>query len=98
MENGELIRAEEFCNHHNIATSFISALQDYHLIDVTIIEDSTYLPFEQLSKVEQLMRMHFDLQINMEGLDAISHMLDRVRSMQNELTILRSRLRIYEDI
>jgi len=40
--------------------------------------------------------LHVDLDINIEGLDAISHLLQKVNALQNELVALRNRLQIYE--
>ncbi|MBK8738011.1 MAG: hypothetical protein IPL98_19685 [Saprospiraceae bacterium] len=34
-----------------------------------------YLLEEQLPVLEQIIRLHYDLQINMEGIDVITHML-----------------------
>jgi hypothetical protein len=42
------------------------------------------------------MRLHYDLDINLEGIEAITCLLDRVRSMQEEIRELRNRLGVYE--
>ena len=40
--------------------------------------------------------MYYDLSINFEGIDAIHHLLNRVKSMQQEIGHLRKKLTIYE--
>jgi hypothetical protein len=96
MQNDELILAEEFCTHHNIGVAFIDSLRDYGLIEIMSLEQERYIPGSQLHKVEQLMRLHYDLNINLEGIDAICNLLDRVRDLQSQVTLLKNRLRAYE--
>ncbi|MEX1131718.1 MAG: chaperone modulator CbpM [Flavobacteriales bacterium] len=40
--------------------------------------------------------MHYDLEINLEGLEAISHLLDQMDAAQQEARELRERLLLYE--
>ena len=48
-----------------------------------------------LIDVEQYSRMYYDLSINMEGIDAIHHLLARMEEMQREIHSLRGRLRLH---
>ncbi|NLR68587.1 hypothetical protein HGH92_30065 [Chitinophaga varians] len=82
MENIDKLTIEECSQHYNIATSFIFDLDDHGLIVLTREEQVTYLHYDQLPLLEKYMRLHFDLQINMEGLEAISHLLKRVQLLQ----------------
>ncbi|MGZ6539755.1 MAG: chaperone modulator CbpM, partial [Bacteroidia bacterium] len=77
MEN--LISANEFCINHKIEISFISSLQEYGLIEVTTIQDTFYIDPEQLQKLESFLRMHYEMDINMEGIEAIAHLLQRTQ-------------------
>jgi hypothetical protein len=96
MTDGHLIPANEFCIHHNIEFSFIDSLQQYGLIEITTVEGTGFIEEEQLGEIEKMVRLHYDLQINYEGLDAIKHLLDQMQSMQKQMTTLRNRLRLYE--
>ena len=91
-----MIPVTDFCFSHRIELSFIDSLQSYGLIEVAVVESHPFIPAVQLVKLEQLVRMHFDLDINMEGLDAIFNLLDRVQSMQSEIRLLKNKLRLYE--
>lgn len=98
MQNNELIPAEEFCTYYKIQLSFINNLNQFGLIDITSVEERSYIPQSQLQKLEQIIRLHHDLDINLEGIDAITHLLDRVKSLQTEITSLRNRLSFYEKV
>jgi MerR HTH family regulatory protein len=97
MQNENLVEARQFCISHNLEISFLSELQEHGLVEITTVEQESYLTIEQLPEVEKVVRLHSDLGINMEGIDAIRHLLQRMENIQQELIQLRSRLGIYED-
>ena len=96
MAEKNLIPAGEFCQHYQVESTFISALEEYGLIELQIVEEKQFIPAERLPDLEKFIHLHYDLNINMEGIDAISHLLERFTSLQNEMAALRNRLRIYE--
>ena len=96
MQGENLIPANEFCLHHNIEVSFINSLHEYGLIECTIINDDSFIQTAQLSDVEKLIRLHQELEINLEGIDAIIHLLKKMESMQHEMVSLKNKLRLYE--
>jgi hypothetical protein len=96
MQTEYLVAVDEFCASHNIEISFISSLQQNGLIEITTIEQTGFIDAGQLPQVEKFIRFYYELDINIEGIETISHMLDRIRSMQEEIIALRNRLRLYE--
>jgi len=96
MENSNYITATQFCNHYGVELSFITELQQFGLIQVVEAEAEPLIPLEQLSELEKYARLHYDLDINSEGIEAINYLLQRIKNMQEEISSLRSRLRLYE--
>jgi hypothetical protein len=97
MDTTNLISIQQFCEHYKIPSAFIDALHEYELIEIVITKNENYLKITQLNEVEKMMRLHYDLDINLEGIDAIYRLLKQVESMQNEIKTLNNRLRFYED-
>ena len=97
METRDLILIEHFCANHELEFSFIDSLHQFGLIEVIIHEDNKYIHQEQLNDVEKMMRMHYELDINMEGIDVISHLLKRMNSLQKELIETQNKLRLFKD-
>jgi chaperone modulatory protein CbpM len=93
-----LISADEFCTCHNIEFSFMRNLQEFGMIELVTRQEVSYIPESQLEKLEKILRLHEDLEINVEGIDAINHLLQKISRMQSEIIQLRNRLRLYEDI
>lgn len=91
-----LIPANEFCANHHIEISFISSLQETGLIEITTIEETRYLHASQLKHLERIIRLYGELEINLEGIDTITNLLQQINDMQNEITALKNRLRLYE--
>lgn len=96
MQN-ELIIVSEYCSKCHVEPLFIDLLQEGGLIDVRTENGERYLLFSQLPDVERYSRMYYDLSINMEGIDAIRHLLGRVEEMQKEIRALRGRLTAFRD-
>lgn len=97
METTQLISIQQFCTHYNVPVRFINALQEYELIEITISDNQDYLQTNQLNAIEKMMRMHYDLDINFEGIDAIYNLLMQVESLQKDIRELKNKLSFYED-
>ncbi|MFT3822953.1 MAG: chaperone modulator CbpM [Chitinophagaceae bacterium] len=96
MEPNELIPANDFCLHNRVSYTFIATLEDAGLIQITTIEEQHFLRIDQLGDIERLSRLHTELGINPEGIEAIAHLLDRMHLMHQEMKTLRQRLALYE--
>jgi chaperone modulatory protein CbpM len=96
MKTEYLISLIDFCNSHDIEVSFISSLHETGLINITRIENKDFLDAQQLQQLEKYIRFYYELNINLEGIDSIKHLLQRVNTLQNKIITLRNRLRLYE--
>ena len=66
------------------------------LIEIRTIESKYFVEKEQLPKLEKFVRFYYDLDINLEGIEAITYLLQRIENLQNEIVVLKNRLRLYE--
>lgn len=96
MENNKFISTAKFCEFHEVEYSFISSLNEYGLIELVALEEEQYLPIEQISNVEKMIHLHYDLDINIAGIEAISHLLERVDNLHKELQSLKNNLDFYK--
>jgi hypothetical protein len=95
MNERELISAEEFCTRHHVEMNFIYSLREYGLIEIMNNEGNDYLSTDQLNHLEKIVRLHYDLNVNMEGIDVILHLLEQLDNAQHELTELQHQLKFY---
>ena len=89
------ITMEEYAQQSHTDIQFINQLTEYGLIQIVIEQQAHYIPSHQLPLLEKYARMHYDLDINMEGIEAISHLLQRMETMQKEMEGMRRRLRLF---
>ena len=97
MHPTEMIPARDFCVLHNIELSFIRILEEHGMIETVTIEETLFVPNVQLERLEKIVRLHGDLDINVEGIDTIIHLLQRIEDMQAQIMQLKNRLELYED-
>ena len=96
MATKGLIAAEDFCTWHQVEYTFIHSLKEAGLVEVRVTGQGTYIPETELQKLERMIRLHHELEINVAGIEAITHLLQRVESIQEEMRSLRNRLKRYE--
>jgi len=97
MKTIEFIPIDELCAHYEIETSFFTELSDLGLLEISTVQSVYCIDREKISAVEKMIRLHQDLNINFEGIDTVINLLDKIESLQNELTKTKNRLRIYEE-
>ena len=97
MNKENLIPASDFCKNQNIEISFIRSLEETGMIEIVTMEEDTYIDSSQLQDLERIVRLYYDLDINLEGIETINYLLHRMNDMQEEITDLRNRLRLYEE-
>ncbi len=95
MEN--LISADDFCTYYKVEYSFISSLEEHGLIEIVKTKNAAFIDINHLANVEKLIRLHYDLDINVQGIEAITYLLQKVENMQAEINHLKNRLWLYTD-
>ena len=93
----DIITLNDFCSSHQIEISFIQSLEEHGLLQTVIIDQSLCINANELPKLERIVRLHQELNVNPEGLDVIDHLLKRMQAMQHEISELRNRLNFYAD-
>jgi chaperone modulatory protein CbpM len=92
----EIIPVETFCSYYQVERTFVESLESYGLISISYVENKRFLLKEELVELEKFSRMYYELDINVPGIEALKHMLEKIKELQQEAENLRARLRIYE--
>lgn len=96
MENENLIPVVDICRIYNIEAGFLEALNECGLVSFTRLNAVHYVHRDEIQPLERLIRLHYDLEINLEGIEAIAHLLNRVELLQEELRVTRNKLKRFE--
>lgn len=92
METTEMISLQQFCFHHSVEQSFVLALQESGLVTITETQEEVCIPVHELPMLEKFVRMNTEMEINLAGIEAIAHLLNKIDTMQQEITHLTNRL------
>lgn len=92
----KLITITDYCKYSQVEAEFITMLKGEDLIEILVVSGEEFIAIDQMPLLEQYARWYYDMQINLEGIDALRHMLTRVRQLQNSIDLLENKLRLYE--
>lgn len=90
METTDLIPVDLFCEHHQVEMSFIYSLQQHGLIETILIEEKQCISADELQKLEKMTRLYYDLDINIEGIETVFHLLEKIENLQNEIRYIKN--------
>lgn len=97
MDTEKYIPVLHLCDLYQIEISFFNELNEEGLIEVVSKQDSLYVHQDKLYKVERIIRIHRELNVNIEGIDVVLNLLEKLDRLQSEVNDMQSRLRLYED-
>ncbi|MFN3757059.1 MAG: chaperone modulator CbpM [Flavobacterium sp.] len=96
METNNLILVETLCSNCEAEFSFIDSLNEHGIIEIIIIKNKKYISNEQLKTVERAIQFYYELNINIEGIDVISNLLNQINDLQQELKITKNKLNLFD--
>jgi len=97
MTADKYIPVLRLCDSFQIEVSFFKELNELGLIEVVSKKNDLYLHEDKLYRVERIIRIHRELNVNIEGIDVVLNLLEKVDKLQGEVNNMQSRLRLYED-
>lgn len=97
MNLKDLIATEELCERYKVEHTFIRSLNESGLLEIVTVERKEYIPCDKMAEFEKMRRLHYELNINLEGLEAVQHLLKQVIKLQKKNRQLKNRLSIYEE-
>jgi len=92
----DLIIVNEYCQKANLESVFFDLLEENGLITIYIEEGERYFPSSQLYQLEKYIRLYYDLSINIEGIDVICNLQDKIYELEKEIASLRQRLNVFD--
>lgn len=92
----EFVLLKEYSTKSNIDSDFIFSLVKEGLVEMRQDADGEYLPIAELKQVELFSRLHYDLAVNVEGIDIIHNLLCKMEAMEQEMNILKKQLGYHE--
>lgn len=98
MTANHFIRVTHVCNHCKVEPQFIQALHEFGHIQLMVDNNEQYIREEELKAVERYIYFHTELQINLEGIDAIAHLLHQIEELQEELVRTKNKPYLFHTV
>lgn len=96
MNKKEYILIDVICEQYPVANNFIYEVCDSGLVELTIIEQSNYIHENEVSRLEKIIRLNQDLDINLAGIEVVMNLLQRIEELESELSSTKRRLTIWQ--
>lgn len=97
MAKQNLILIETLCPHYEIEISFFEDLSSHGLIVIQTIDNRQFIHQDDISDLEKIIRLYFDLNVNLAGIDIVFNLLQKEKELKNEIITLQNRLRLFEN-
>jgi hypothetical protein len=91
-----LISLNDYSVQYDIEYKFLLELEESGIIYFHQDGDAKFITEEQLGEMETYIRFYYDLDINIEGIDVIRHLLRRVNTLEQEIRTLRNQLQLHQ--
>ncbi|WP_313384516.1 chaperone modulator CbpM [Chishuiella sp.] len=79
------ISVVKYCEYHKIEPKFLIDLYQNDLVILHERNQEYFIDEEDLTKVERYIEFHYNLGINIEGIEVIHHLLDQIETLQKQL-------------
>ncbi|WP_449388172.1 chaperone modulator CbpM [Chryseobacterium lineare] len=93
----ERISREELVKIYNIEITFFDELVDSGLLNIHTENEILYLMYEDLPSFERFTNWHYDLEINLPGLEVIHDMLRKMEDLKQKNRELMTKLSAISD-
>ncbi|NOR28207.1 MAG: MerR family transcriptional regulator [Lutibacter sp.] len=92
MSTKNLILLNNLCTHYNVEISFFNSLNEFGLVEIISVEEVQYIHLNKITNLEKMIRIHQELNVNIEGIDVVLNLLEKIEELQNELIITKNKL------
>jgi chaperone modulatory protein CbpM len=91
-----LIPIDTLCIHYQVTDHFFYSLATIGLIEIQEVKKVAYIKEDAIHQIEKILRLQVELELNLEGIVVVFNLLHKIDSLQNELTVVKNRLLLYE--
>ena len=97
MIEKKLISTQTICTQYSVEVSFVDSLNKMGLIQLEVVEQKQFIHVNDIGLLEKIIRLHHELNINLEGIVVVLNLLEKEKALRNELITLQNKLRVYEN-
>ncbi|MEZ4907027.1 MAG: chaperone modulator CbpM [Saprospiraceae bacterium] len=86
------ILIEEIVSIYNIEITFLDSLEECGLLSTNTENEKKYISLDDIPDLERFVNWHYDLEVNIPGLEIINNLLKKIESLEEEKKLLMSQI------
>lgn len=98
MEHTNFIAAKDLCTVYGMDYNFIIAIKEAGLLEFKEENQDLFVEENLLENFDKLWRLHYEMEINVEGMETINHLLHQLHLLQIELKSAQAKIQFYEKV
>jgi chaperone modulatory protein CbpM len=87
-----ILSLEELCASFNVSEDFIRDLVDFGIIEIQPSIKNIQFTAEDLTRIRKALRLHHDLEINLQGVAVVLELMEELDQLRAELEIFNKKL------
>jgi len=91
----QLTSVAQIIQHYQIDDTSLYYLNESGIIKIIIVEQTEYIHQDDLSDLEKIIRIQQELNINMESMDIVINLIDKIKTLQIENKTLKNLLSMH---
>ncbi|MEQ9221330.1 MAG: chaperone modulator CbpM [Cyclobacteriaceae bacterium] len=96
MNEEKYVTISKLSQYYRVDVSLFSRLDELGLIKIHTVNENQCIHHDMINNLERMLRLHEELGINLEGIDTIFNLLEKIEDLQNKLIEANNKLRFYE--
>lgn len=96
MNKEHYILVRTVCTHYALEQTFIYGLGDKGLINIVTSDPDDLIHEEDLPRLEKILRIHRELAVDVDAMEVVLNLVDKIDQLQEELTLLKNRISFWE--
>ena len=83
------MKITDICKIYDVENDFINEIVEYELITPVKTGSDLFIEEDELPVLEKIINLHYDLGVNLEGIEIIMNLLERIDEMNEEINRLQ---------
>ncbi len=92
----QLLKITDICKIYDVENGFINEIVEYELITPVKTDSDLFIEEDELPVLEKIINLHYDLGVNLEGIEIIMNLLDKIDILNEEINKLQRIVKYFE--
>jgi hypothetical protein len=92
----QLLKINDICELYDVEFDFIDKIIENELIPTVENDSELFIEENELPVLEKIINLHYDLGVNIEGIEVILNLLEKIDELNEEITRLNRIVKYFD--